>query len=128
LLDRLDAEAATGGTSVTALVAAVLDEGLKTRGFPGVVYRDGPAGRRAGLSGGPDLWEVVRAIQGASGKGAQRVQRVAEDRGLSADQVRLAVDFYSAFPEEIDERIAADDVAAEQVRKLIERREMLLSS
>jgi hypothetical protein len=128
LLERLDAEAATTGTSVTALVTSVLDEGLKTRRFPGVVYRDGPTGRRAGLIGGPDVWEVVRAVGAAPGKGDQRVRRVAEERGLPVDRVRLAVDFYAAFPDEIDERVAADDDAARRVRQLIDRREQLLSS
>jgi len=37
------------------------------------------------------------------------------------------VDFYVAFPEEIDERIAADERAASQLRELIERRERLMS-
>jgi len=60
LVERLDAEAAASGTSVSALVASVLDEGLKTRRFPGIVYSDGPTGRRAGLLGGPEVWEVVR--------------------------------------------------------------------
>src|SRR5258708_1732235 len=79
LLERLDAEAAATGTSMSALVVSVLDEGLKTRRFPGIVYRDGPTGRRAGLVGGPDVWEVVRAVRGAPGKGDQRVRRVAEE-------------------------------------------------
>jgi hypothetical protein len=46
---------------------------------------------------------------------------------LGLDQVRLAVNFYSAFPEEIDSRIAADDTAADQIRVMVERRERLLS-
>jgi len=32
---------------------------------PGVLFREGPAGRRVVLSGGPDVWEVVRAIKSA---------------------------------------------------------------
>jgi hypothetical protein len=58
LLKRLDDEASSRGTSVTALVTAVLDEGLKIGRFSGIVYRDGPTGRRAGLAAGPDVWEV----------------------------------------------------------------------
>lgn len=128
LLERLDAEASTSGTSATALVTSLLDEGLKIRRFPGVVYRGGPAGRRAGLAIGPDVWEVVRAVRTASGKGDQRLRRIADESGLTVDQVRLAVDFYAAFPEEIDARIAADEEAARRVRELVDRRERLLSS
>jgi hypothetical protein len=128
LLERIDAEANAAGTSATALVAALIDEGLKLRRFPGIVYRSGPAGRRAGLVSGPDVWEVVRAVRTASGKGAARLQRVAEERGVAPSQVRLAVDFYAAFPDEVDARIEADEDAARRAREVIDRRERLLSS
>jgi hypothetical protein len=128
LLQRLDAEASATGTSTTALVATLLDEGLKVRRFPGVVYRSGPAGRRAALVAGPDVWEIVRAVRSTPGKGNQRLRRVAEETGLAVDQIQLAVDFYAAFPDEIDARIRADEESARQVRELIGRREQLLSS
>jgi hypothetical protein len=127
LLERLDQEAHARHTSVTALAATLLDEGLKTRRFPGVIYRDGPAGRRAGLVGGPDVWEVVRDVRNASGKGERRLQAVARDADLSPSQVRLAVDFYTAYPDEIDDRLGADETAAERVREQIEIRERLLN-
>jgi|SRR5579871_1716949 len=128
LVARVDAEATASGTSVTALVTSLLDEGLKTRRFPGVVYRSGPAGRRAALVRGPDIWEVIRAVRGGRGRGERRLQGVAADSGLGLDQVRLAVDFYAAFPDEIDARIAADDRAAAEVRESVERRDRLLTS
>lgn len=128
LLERLDREADASGTSVTALVTTLLDEGIKTRRFPGIVYRDGPAGRRAGLVGGPDVWEVVRAISTTTGRGEKRIQEVADTADLPAARVRLAIDFYTAFPDEIDARITADHAAAERVREAIVRREQLLSS
>ena len=128
LLARLDEEASSRGTSVSSLVSSVLDEGLKTRHFPGVVYRDGPTGRRAGLVGGPDVWEVIRALKAASGGAEVRVRTVAEERGLPVDQVRLVIDFYGEHADEVDERIALDAQAAERVRKVVERRERLLSA
>ncbi len=127
LLARLEEESRTTGTSVTALVSSLLDEGLTTRRFPGVVYRDGPAGRRAGLVGGPDVWEVVRDLRHAPGQGMERLEHVAAEAALPAGQVRLALDFYAAHPEAIDRRIAADDDAATRARALIDRRERLLS-
>jgi predicted DNA-binding protein len=127
LLVRLEEEATSTGSSVTALVSSLLDEGLKIRRFPGITYRGGPAGRRAGLVGGPDVWELVRAVQRGSGEGEQRLRNVADELGISSSQVRLAVDFYLAFPEEIDERIAADERAAARLHELIERRDRLMS-
>jgi hypothetical protein len=128
LLARLEEEASSRGTSVSSLVSSVLDEGLKTRRFPGVVYRDGPTGRRAGLLGGPDIWEVIRALEAASGGAEARVRTVSEERGLPVAQVRLAIDFYGEHAEEVDERIALDAKVAERVRKVVERRERLLSA
>jgi hypothetical protein len=128
LLARVDAEAIATGTSVTSLVASLLDEGLKSRRFPGVVYRNGPAGRRAGLARGPDVWEVIRAVRSAPGRGERRLHVVAESSGVALDEVRLAVEFYAAFPDEIDARIAADEQAQLELRQAIDRRERLLSS
>jgi hypothetical protein len=128
LLERLDSEAISAGSSATTLVASILDEGLKTRRFPGIVYRDGPTGRRAAVVGGPDVWEIIRALRQTPGKDERRVRTLAEELGLSATQIRLAIDFYGVNPAEVDDRIAADDLAAEQLRERIDRRERLLSS
>ena len=127
LLDRLEAESRSVGASITQLVSSLLDEGLKTRRFPGVVYRSGPMGRRAALVGGPDLWEVVRDLADAPGRGMDRVENLAAETGLSAAAVLLAADFYASFPEEIDALIEADERAAEEVRRQARRREQLLS-
>ena len=128
LLAKLDQEADASGTSVTSLVATLLNEGITTRRFPGVIYRDGPIGRRAGLVAGPDIWEVVRAVRDTKGRGEKRLGAVADATGLLLSQIRLAVDFYSAHPAEIDQRIEADNREAERVRELINRRQHLLSS
>jgi hypothetical protein len=127
LLGRLEEEASATGLSVSALVTSLLDEGLKTRRFPEVVFRDGPAGRRAGLAGGPDVWEVIRDVRVASGRGEGRIRRVATDSGLAQRLVRLAVDFYAAFPDEVDARIAADERAAAQLREAVTRRDRLIA-
>lgn len=128
LVHRLSEEATHDQTAVTALVISLIDEGLKTRRFPGVVYRSGPTGRRAGLQGGPDVWEVIRDVKQAGGRGQVRIRHVARDAGMSEDDVRLAVDFYAAFPDEVDARIALDERAAAEVRERVARREELLGS
>lgn len=128
LLERLDEQAAASNMSVTALVTSLLDEGIKTHRFPGIVYRQGPTGRRAALVGGPDVWEVVRAVSEAKGRGETRLRSVAETHDVPLSQARRAIEFYAAFPDEINERIEADKRAAERVRDEITRREKLLSS
>ena len=127
LLERIEAESRSVGTSSTQLVSSLLDEGLKTRRFPGVVYRNGALGRRAALVGGPDVWEVVRDLAAAPGRGMDRVENLAAETGLTTASVLLAADFYASFPEEVDALIEADERAAEEVCLQARRRERLLS-
>ncbi len=128
LLERLETESHVNSTSMTALVTTLLDEGLKVRQFPGIVYRVGPTGRRAGLVGGPDVWEIVRDLRHAPGRGMARITHLTDETGLPAGRISLAADFYAAFPHEIDTRIEADEQAAERVRQLVDHRDRLLSS
>lgn len=128
LLERLETESRAASISTTSLVSSLLDEGLKTRQFPGVVYRPGPTGRRAALLGGPDVWEVIRDLRHWPGRGMERVERLADELGLSANRVSLAADFYGAFPDEIDARIEENERAAEEIRRRAQQRETLLSS
>ncbi|MDE0269013.1 MAG: hypothetical protein OXI96_08265 [Acidimicrobiaceae bacterium] len=128
LLKRLETESRAAAESVTSLVRSLLDEGLKIRQFPGVVYRSGPAGRRAALVGGPDVWEVIRDLRCWPGRGMQRIECLAKELGLPVSLVKLATEFYCAYPDEIDARIDADERAAQQIQRQTLRREALLSS
>ena len=127
LLTRLVDASNVSGTTVTALVTTILDEGLKTKRFPGVVYRDGPVGRRAGLIGGPDVWEIVRDLRRTPGRGMKRIEHLADEIGMPVTRVRLAVDFAAEYSDEITALIEADEQAAERVRRLVDQRERLLS-
>jgi hypothetical protein len=66
-------------------------------------------------------------VRHVSGSGERKVENAAEMLSLEPRWVRLAVEFYSAFPTEIDDRIAANEAAAEELRQRAERRERLLA-
>ena len=53
------------GLSHSGAAALLVEEGLRMDAHPGVLFREGAAGRRAVLVGGPDVWEVIRAITSA---------------------------------------------------------------
>jgi hypothetical protein len=125
---RLAERAARDGVTETALVTRLLDEGMKTAGFPGIIYRDGASGRRAGLAAGADVWEVILAVRSAPGRGEAKIADAAEQLGVSSRLVRLAVDFATENPDEIEHSIALNDAAAERVRKMVEARERMLAS
>ncbi len=100
--------------SASQLAERYIDEGIRSEEFPGVVFRSGPAGRRAGLVGGPDVWEIVRDVRGAREAGAvDAIAVVAAASELTDAQARLAAAYYTAYPEEIDARIAAEEELTE---------------
>ena len=126
---RLDDESRRIASAPSSLAVVLIDEGLKMRRFPGIVFRDGPTGRRAGLATGPDVWEIVRDLKRHSaGAGGDPVSTVAEETGLAPELIGLAADYYATFPDEVDDRIAADVRAAEELRALADRRERMLSA
>ncbi len=72
---------------------------------PGIVFRGGPTGRRAALVGGPDVWELMASLKSGKARGEKAIAATAELLGLTELQVRTGVRYYSAYPEEIDERV-----------------------
>jgi hypothetical protein len=125
---RLESQARSEGTSERALIERLVAEGLDTLQHPGIVYRDGPTGRRAALAVGPDVWEVVSALRHTTGSEEHRVSALAEQFALHPRHIRVAIDFAALHKEEIDAQVAANDAAAAQARELAERRARLLAS
>ncbi len=90
---------------------------------PGVMFRDGPSGRRAVLVGGPDVWEVIREVRATRVNDpilpeSSLLRQVVENTGLSLPQVRTALAYRAAYPDEVDafvddaERAEAEGLAA----------------
>jgi len=125
--DRLKAEAAARGQSSSALAEELIDEGLRTRRHPLVVFRDGPTGRRAGLVGGPDVWEVVAGVVGGDVPNGGRVARAVEVSGLDPARVQAALAYYAEFTEEVEAEIAGNTAAAEEAERLWKRGQGLLA-
>lgn len=116
------------GISETSLVTRLIDEGLKTSAHPGIVYRDGPAGRRAAVGGGPDVWEVVVATRHTGKRGDARVGAAAEQLGVPEQLVRTAVSFAAAHPSEVETMINRNEAAAERAQRAARERERFLAS
>lgn len=111
---RLAAYAAQRRESQHTLALRLLEEGLRMLDHPGVVFRDGPAGRRPGLAAGPDIWEVVSGARGAYGE--EELDAAAEDLGLARAQLDIAIRYYGDFTDEIDGWIRRN--AEEAARRL----------
>ncbi len=90
---------------------------------PGIMFRDGPAGRRATVVGGPDVWEIVRAVKAARSAEPKLPDRalltmLEENTGVSRRMLRTALDYWGAYPDEVNalveyaERAEAEHAAA----------------
>lgn len=111
--------AAHPGSSLSSAANRLVDEGLRMTEHPGVTFREGPTGRRAGLVGGADVWEVVRAVKSARAAEPELSEQevlalVAANTGTALRLVSTAVRYWASYPEEVDMEIDAAD-AAEQV-------------
>jgi hypothetical protein len=113
LLQRLRRRAqASPGATPSGLAQRLVDEGLRMAEHPGIVFKEGPSGRRAAVAFGPDVWELVKFLREIDERGSGAVDAAAEVLGLPEDRVRIAMHYYSAYPDEIEAEIAQADEAS----------------
>lgn len=97
------------GASVSGLAQRLVEEGLRMAEHPGIVFKDGPSGRRAALAFGPDVWEVVKFLHEIDERGPEAVNAAADVFALPEARIRIAMHYYSSYPHEIDAEIAQGD-------------------
>jgi hypothetical protein len=124
--------AANPGMSLSSAANRLVDEALRISEHPGIVFRPGPTGRRAGLASGPDVWEVVRAIKSArtAEPGLDEddlLALVADNTGIPVRLIRIAVRYWASYPEEIDAEITAADTAEDLAEDAWQRERRLLA-
>jgi len=99
-------EADQRGESWEEATVELLDEALRMRRIPGIGFTDGPAGRRATLVGSLDVWEIVAAWLAAN----RDFELLRQDfPWLTEAQLRSALDYFEAYPEEIRERLEREE-------------------
>jgi uncharacterized protein (DUF433 family) len=95
------------GRDFTSVTNELLSEAVKLRRCPGILFADGPSGRRARVAGsGIEVWEVIRAYRTLEGD-FKRLKRAYH--WLPEPQLRAALGYYAAYPDEIDRQIARNE-------------------
>ena len=113
LLSRLRRRAtSTTDSSVSALAQRLIDEGLRMADHPGVIFKDGPSGRRAALAFGPDIWEIIKFLREVDERGPAALDAAAEVLAVDANRIAAAVSYYGDYRDEIDAEIADADEAS----------------
>ena len=83
-----------------ALARTLLREGVRRERHPGITFRDVRGERRASVEGRRiDVWQVMETLWSSDGS----VEDAASSLDLTPVQVRAALGYYAAYPEEIDE-------------------------
>jgi hypothetical protein len=113
LLARLRQRAnAMTGASVAGLAQRLIDEGLRMADHPGVIFKDGPSGRRAALAYGPDVWEVIKFLREIDERGPAAIDAAAEVFAVDNSRIAAAISYYGDYADEIDAEIAEADHAS----------------
>ena len=96
--------ARAAGESLSDRLRRYAEEGTRRDEHPLITFRDGPTGRRAGLVGGPDVWEVAMWLDDLA-DGSDPAAALAEDGVVTRPQIDAALRYRGAYPDEIAARI-----------------------
>jgi len=125
LASELEAESRRTGEPKSRLAQRLVEEGLRMQAHPGIIFRDGPAGRRPAVVGGPDVWEIIRIATNTGTTGEDAVAAIVEHMQLRPDQARAAVSYYTAYPDEIDAWTRSNDELAERMEMAWQREQAI---
>jgi hypothetical protein len=115
------------GATPSGLAQRLVDEGLRMAEHPGIVFRDGPAGRRAALVVGPDVWELVRFLREIDARGTRAVAAAADTFAVPQAAIESGIGYWSAYPDEIEAWISDAENASVTAEQEWERRQSLLA-
>lgn len=94
---------------------------------PGIVFKNGPSGRRAALASGPDIWEVIKVLREIDERGQAAVPAAAEILSLPEPRVHVAMHYYSEYTGEIDAEIDEADDASRAAEEAWQAEQRLLA-
>ena len=132
VFSRLTAYVATHpDMSLSGASNRLVDEALRMHEHPLITFKDGPAGRRARIVGGPDVWEIIGAVRSVRESdpaltGDEALAVVAETSGVPMPFLRAALAYWGDYPEEVDAFLDRARTEADQARAAWERQQELL--
>ena len=90
-----------------AVANELLEEALKMRRCPGIIFAEGVTGKRARIAGtGVEVWEVICEYQ-IVGKDIEALKKALPH--LTERQLIAALNYCRAYPEEINEHIKSNE-------------------
>lgn len=122
-LARLDELARRARQTRSALVQRYVEEGVRMDEHPGIVFVDGPAGRRAALRRRPGLevWEVIATV-----RASRSPRQAVEYLDLTSADIEVALAYYADHRDEIDQWIDSNREVSERAEAAWKRNRSLL--
>ena len=100
-----------------------LEEAVRMADHPGIVFRDGPAGRRAAIAGHRlDVWQAVQTVRAEGGD----LGAAATYLGISPGLVGAAIDYYADYRDEVESWIDRNAAMAEEAEAAWRQRQAAL--
>jgi hypothetical protein len=120
-LARLEQRAKLTRVPKTALADRYVEEGLAMDSYPGIVFRDGPSGRRPAVICGPDVWEVIQVFLAED----RSTTATSENLNLRPGLVEAALAYYADNREAVDEWIQANRILMEEAAAAFDRQKAI---
>jgi uncharacterized protein (DUF433 family) len=113
---EIEALASSIGKDFSGMARDLLNEAVRIRRCPGIVFADGATGRRARIAGtGIDVWEFIATFKGL-GENYDRLKQAYH--WLSDQQIRSGLSYYALYRDDINEKITNnEDSSQEQILK-----------
>ena len=112
------------GQDFSNVTKDLLQEALKMRRCPGILFAQGTSGRRARVAGtGIEVWEAIAAFKSVK-EDFKRLKKAYH--WLSGEQLKTALGYYAIYPQEIDRLIEQNEQWNDE--KLRERYPFMRSS
>jgi len=106
-LKEIEQMAKETGQDVSNVTKDLLQEAIKMRRCPGVIFAEGANGRRARVAGtGIEVWEMIATYKSVKQDGKRL--KIAY-HWLSQEQLKAALGYYIAYPSEIDRLIEQNE-------------------
>ncbi|MGQ0550865.1 MAG: ribbon-helix-helix protein, CopG family [Armatimonadota bacterium] len=114
VLEAVRAQAQRTGRPVSRVIRDLLEMALRMQRFPGIIFIEGPAGRRAYLAGtGLDVWEVIELLReyGSTSTLREHFPR------LSPMAIQIVEAYAKAYPAEIGAFLALNTRTSEELQR-----------
>ena len=96
------------------VLQGLIEESMRSRLFPGIAFRGPDSSRRAWLIGTAlDVWQIVEAYRDFSS-----IEEMSNSGDLSGRQIRLALEYYAQYPDDIDEALAENNRTLAEYRRM----------